>query len=100
MQFKSWKTEKIEKIKKTFLGETVGSINQVKPEMNTNVVVNDFMNGSYLGRNSGRFRLVLEFYLADLLLRSGPNKVMTGEKGVDKKISSLISLYHPSRFGK
>ena len=68
--------------------------------MNTIVVVNDFMNGSYLGRISGRFRLVLEFYFADFLLRLGPNKVMTGEKDVDKKVSSLISLYHPSRFGK
>lgn len=92
--------EKTEKIKKLFLGETKGSINQVKPKMNTIVVVNDFMNGSYLGRISERFRFVLEVYFEVLLLRSGPNKVMTRKKVVDKKISSLISLYHPSRFGK
>ena len=38
--------EKKQEVKKIFLGETVGSINQVKPKMNTIVVVNNFMNGS------------------------------------------------------
>merc|ERR1711953_307736 len=43
LQIMSTINEKTEKIKKLFLGETKGSINQVKPKMNTIVIVNDFM---------------------------------------------------------
>ena len=47
LQVTSKINEKKQEIKKLFMGDTVGSINQVKPEMNTIVVVNNFMNGSY-----------------------------------------------------
>ena len=50
LQIKSTVNEKKENIKKLFLGDTAASINQVKPTMNTIFVVNDFMNGSYIGR--------------------------------------------------
>ena len=47
LQVTSKINEKKQEIKKLFMGDTVGSINQVKPQMNTIVVVNNFMNGSY-----------------------------------------------------
>ena len=47
LQVTSKINEKKQEVKKLFMGDTVGSINQVKPQMNTIVVVNNFMNGSY-----------------------------------------------------
>ena len=52
LKFKSFISDKTREIKNLFLGETAkdaNSINQVKPKMNTIIVVNEFMNGSYLG---------------------------------------------------
>jgi len=43
LQVTSKINEKKQEIKKLFMGDTVGSINQVKPQMNTIVVVNNFM---------------------------------------------------------